>query len=450
MVENINKLCFEYAKYVNWKYDLIDKELRYLKSSYSKKDINSYDITICSIYDLKKDISAYEVLLRALYYSKKNDYFDRYLAIIERKNGKRLADALFKKIFSNMNSISDLYDYCFNLIVTNMDLKVESKKIGINIPIINYYAGESKLGMLPLEKERLEKRKQNIIDNYPEKYQIINFLLTHDNFDEIVAFFQGLQKDVNMYNISPLAVALYPEKSYDEIKEKIVKKYIKYRNYRDNVLKADMGKRNEAYDIILKYLNSNYKNITLFCEMERIELYKFRRSVAIAKLYNNDLYNKYLEKVHKVEDKNKVLENDTLRNIVKCITYGINEREFSIVDFLSMTDYSLDTFYNIVEQYLNDFEYQKVTNFVKRYRNMNLITKAEIMKEKREINCQLDENNIPIINTGHIVTREEKEEIIDMIQKDGLLLYDAVYNQYLRDYFNSNKIKKLSLLKDNS
>ncbi len=443
MGENINKMCFEYVKYVNWKYDLIDKALRYLKRNYSTKGVNNNDIMIASLYDLKKDISAYEVLLRALYYSKKNDYFDRYLAIIERKNGKRLADALFKKIFPKMNSVSDLYDYCFNLIVSNTDLKIEAKKIGINIPIINYYAGESKLGMVPLEIERLEKRKQNIIDNYPEKYRIITFLFEHDNLDEIIEFFQSLKKDVNMYNISSIAVALYPDLSYEEIKEKIVKKYIKYRNYRDYVLKADLEKRNEAYDIILKYLNSNYKNVTLYCEMERIELYKFRRCVAIAKLYNNDLYNKYQERIHKTRYENNQIENNLLKNIVQYITYGMNEREFSIVDFLSMTDYSLDTFYNFVELSLNEIEYQKVTNFVKRYRNMNLITKEEIMKEKREINCQLDENNLPIANTGHIVTDEEKEEIIDMIQKDGLLLYDAVYNQYLRDYFKNNKGKEL-------
>ena len=442
MGENINKLCFEYAKYVNWKYELIDRALRYLKSNYSIKNNDSYDVIITSIYDLKKDISAFEILLRALYYLKKNDYIDRYLAIIERKNGKKLADALFKKLFPNMNSINDLYDYCFNLLANNMDLKVESKKIGIYIPMINYYAGESKLGMLPLEKERLEKRKQNIIDNYPEKYQVINFLLTHDNFNDIIEFFQGIKKDINMYNISSLAVALYPEMSYDEIKEKIVKKYIRYRNYRDNILRVDKEKCNEAYEMILKYINSNYKSASLFCEMERIELNKFRRSITIAKLYNTDLYNKYKERVHKTRDKNNVLENDKLKNIVQYITYGINEREFSIVDFLSMTDYSLDAFYEFVELSLNDLEYQKVTNFVKRYRNMNLISREDIMKEKREVNCQLDENNLPIINTGHIVTVEEKEEIIDMIYKDGLLLYDAVYNQYLREYFN-NKGKEL-------
>ena len=66
MGENINKMCFEYAKYINWKYDLIDKALRYLKRNYSTKGVNNNDIMIASLYDLKKDISAFEILLRAL------------------------------------------------------------------------------------------------------------------------------------------------------------------------------------------------------------------------------------------------------------------------------------------------------------------------------------------------------------------------------------------------
>ena len=424
---DVNKECYEIVNSSGWSIPELRRDI--VKSSFYKLGLDK--------------LSMEQVIVNALNYAKNKEYIDIIIQKIARKNGKYLAYRVFNTVFPDFNKITDLYDYCYKLFKENTDLKSISKTLGINISLLKYYARESKLGLTSEDEKRLEKRRKNIEDNYPIYYNAINFLYEHDKLEDIINYFNNIDSGFQGRNLLIYASSMFPDKKPDELKEVIRKRYDKYVKYKKAVIDANIKVVNDVSMVIEKFVDGIYPNILSFCIIENIDKRRFRYCLAVVKVHNHDLYKKYQEKILKIKNNEYSISFLELKKIVGYITYGIDGREFNLLDYFKLTNYDLNTFYHLVENSLNEIEYHKLIDFYRKYKNIGILSERYIFNEKREFYCDLDDNGLPIPGTGHIVTKEEKKEIMKMIETDGFKLYGPIYNIYLKKYFNEEKGKVL-------
>ena len=239
------------------------------------------------------------------------------------------------------------------------------------------------------------------------------------------------------------AVRLFPEKTLDELRSIIKARYDKYIHYKREIIQANDAKRKLANDMITEYITGLYPCIKSFCVINEVEKRDFFKYLEIVKKHNPHLYEKYSEKALKIKNKEYNNKIDELQIIIDYICHGIDGREFTILDYFKLTKYDIKTFYYLIESSLTEEEYHDVVSFFRKYKNMELLTESYIMNEKREILCELNEKGLPIIGTGHVVTKEEKKKIIDLIKQDGYELYGPIYSIYLKRFFEDKPLQKV-------
>ena len=425
----INKLCYEACKNVSW----------------SMKDVTA--LTKEKDYFSLSNLSPKEILVKGYKYARRVDYLDRCYRAMERKNGKNVAIAIFQSLFPKYTTIDDLYNSCFRLCASKKNLLEVQAKTGIPQDLIKYYARQSKLGILEEDKKSLLLKQQSIKERMPEYYNAIMFLISHDKKDEIIEYFSKTNFKFYSTKLMELAYVLFQDKSYDELRHLIAERYVYWtsRNYNNTGI-ADKTIE-KARKSITSFIDSQYHSVSLFCYLEDIPRKTFARWLRIIGVYDKELYAKYKEKLEKIENKELKVDISQFKSIIDGIINGIEGREFTIVDFYSLADCDLDTFYYSVRNSLEGKTLFIIRNFWSRHRNMELLTEEAILSENLEINCLKDKKKTPIIGTGHVVTEEEKKEIIMRILNDGYSLYQPIYNHYLMRYFEEKgvKVKKKSL-----
>lgn len=413
-------------------YDIFDigKESFNIVSEAGWRLKDLYPVLVSSkYYKLGLNTLTYEeIFIEAFRFAKKNEYLDKILSRIIRKNenGKELALRVFYAVFPEFRSLNDLYDYCYDLSCSD-DLKNEAANFGMNVSMISYYADESKKKKKQRRLDNIKKQNE-LREKEPVYCRVVDFLLRTRDEEKIVKFMAEINEKIDFKKLYSIACVLYIDYDFSSINQTLRNRLGIYRSY---LAKTNYIKR--SFGVIEKYIDSSL-NIQDFCIQEKIPAGTFKYLIGCVHHYNPSLYHRYkLKKLHVNE------ADSVMKKIVKYINEGIDNKEFTIVDYFKMTNRSVNSFFMMIKPYLQDNEYDAVLKFYTRYRNIVECSVNDVLKEKIEINCLLDENGMPIANTGYIVTDEDKRKILSQIQNDGLPIYQPIYKYYLDEYFNKKK-----------
>ena len=389
------------------------------------------------------DLLIEKLFVCALSFAKYNDYIDLIMLRMERKNGSEFSYNIFRQVFPQFKDVNDLCDYCFNVCsYEEIDVKEEAKKLGINSPLMLYYAKKSKLGTLSKDIDRVQKRKENIRENYPNECAVIDFLLTHDNHKEIVDYLSKHDGDFNGSKLLIFANAILCEMSSDEVKEKVMKKYHYYIHYKKTVINAPIGRIKSSIKKVSEFTNGPYVNYKSFLLLNGVDKDSFERAINLVMVHDKNLYLAFKEKIKNLKSRKYPDSFLSLRQIALYIINGINHREFTILDYLKMTDCPVHNFYYIVADSFKEDELMILRKFYTKYCDMQLIKPTRVMNLQKEVNCQLEEKGFPIPGTERFINKEEISRLLKQIENDGYPLYDAVYNIYLKNYLLETKGKQ--------
>ena len=387
-------------------------------------------------FTINIDIIVEQMFVSALSFSKHNDYIDLIMARIERKNGKEFASRIFRKVLP-YKDINELFDCCYEICSCNdIDLKEKALEMGMAVHLIKYYAKESKLGTLKHDDDRLKKRKENIIQNYPVACEVIYFLLDHDDKKEIIDFLTMYNGKYDHHRIATFASALLTDMSAEDIKIKVLRKYHYFVNYKRTVLNAPIERIDTSISKINEFVNGPYINYKSFLVINDLDKTMFETALNLAKVHDVKLYEEFKEKVMNIKSKKYPIKFLKLRKIALNIING----EYTILDYLKMTDYSVHDFYYIVEPGLTEEELMLLRKFYVKYRDMKLINTNNVKYLQKEINCKVDSKGFPIPGTGRLINEEEILLLLKQIKEDGYPLYEEVYNIYLKESLDKSKI----------
>lgn len=350
----LNNLCYACCMVSNWDLKNISKVKR--ENYESCKEI--------------MEISNYELFVRAIYYAKKSDYIDKYLSIIRRKNGELIADKVFTKIFPNFHSIDDLYHYCYNAVYKKKNIDEVSLKIGINKTMITYYANEYKVGVFPYDNRHNDHKRKILLEKYPDYCGLIKALIENDK-EEIEKYVIKLKKIIRTYRLVKMAAILYPKYDYSLLNKDVLSRYYIY--YQNHLFKVSNELISDAEKSVRLLVDSCYPNLNFFYEYLNINKKDFLYHVDIVSIHNKKLYKEYQDKV-------SLMDNNITINVLrvkKVLSNIISNDNYSIINYFFDTNLELDYFYNIVKDNLNSNEYDKLSSFYLKYKDMKLINMKE-------------------------------------------------------------------------
>ena len=231
----------------------------------------------------------------------------------------------------------------------------------------------------------------------------------------------------------------YLSQKKEKEKEKIEEEEIKQKE-EDNL--------EDAIKYISMFIDSKeFHSVKAFCSFIKINESTFNNYVNIIKNRNQELYEKYKETTERNIKQNFAINASIVRKIVSMLKNGIEEngvkRKFDILDYYQNTKLSFDNLNKIAVRICSKQELNPLKRFIKdnsKYTTGVANIEETIMKEKVEINHQLDKNGMPIPGTGEIFDDESKIKIINYLKENNIPLNMKTYTLARRRYTNGTLI----------
>lgn len=305
------------------------------------------------------------------------------------------------------------------------------------------------------EKKKFDKKKSiysYTFDKLKEKNtkeEIISLL------DSCGISIKNLKSYINSYLIVYIKPNTFEE--YKKEEEMILKKleiYSKYLSQKKEKEKKKIEeeeikqKEEDNLEDAIKYISmfidaKEFHSIKAFCSFAKIDESTFNNYVNIIKKRNQELYEKYKETTERNIKQNFAINASIVRKIVSMLKNGIEEngvkRKFDILDYYQNTKLSFDNLTKIAIQICSKQELNLLKRFIKdnsKYAAGVMHIEETIMKEKVEVNHQLDKNGMPIPGTGKIFDDESKIKIINYLRKNNIPLNMKTYTLARRRYIN--------------
>lgn len=268
------------------------------------------------------------------------------------------------------------------------------------------------------------------------KERVFNYVMKYypDQVDELV---YSLKQKIDIY-------LNYCKKRNKLIVEAVVKE--KRRQRKEQIVLENMPK---AEKYINMFINQEVITKKDFCKSTKLNLSDFEAFVELVKNNNKELYEKYLQKI-KFEANQRYLDFIfQINEVIELIKNGVieengNVREFNLLDYYLIIKLNNETVFDIGKKVLDNQEMNLLRKFIGKnstnvifYDSINL---KKLLDEKVEINCQKDKKGFPIPGTGKIITREEKQSIIDYLMENRVPLNSKTYDIALKRYLNGNLI----------
>jgi hypothetical protein len=337
------------------------------------------------------------------------------------------------------------------------EFKVSPKQIGKYAA--KYY--EYNIANQNQEKNKFDKKKaiySYTFDKLKEKNtkeEIISLL------DSCGISIKNLKSYINSYLIVYIKPNTFEE--YKKEEEMILKKleiYSKYLSQKKEKEKKKIEeeevkqKEEDNLEDAIKYISmfidaKEFHSIKAFCSFAKIDESTFNNYVNIIKKRNQELYKKYKETTERNIKQNFAINASIVRKIVSMLKNGIEEngvkRKFDILDYYQNTKLSFDNLTKIAIQICSKQELNLLKRFIKdnsKYAAGVTHIEETIMKEKVEVNHQLDKNGMPIPGTGEIFDDESKIKIINYLRKNNIPLNMKTYTLARRRYTNGTLIIK--------
>lgn len=247
--------------------------------------------------------------------------------------------------------------------------------------------------------------------------------------------FEEYKKEEAMFLKKLEIYSKYLSQKKEKEKEKIEEEEIK-QNEEDNL--------EDAIKYISMFIDSKeFRSVKAFCSFAKIDESTFNNYVNIIKNRNQELYEKYKETTERNRTQSFAIHASIVKKIVSMLKNGIEEngvkRKFDILDYYQNTKLSFNNLTTIAVRICSKQELNPLKRFIKdnsKYTTGVANIEETIMKEKVEINHQLDKNGMPIPGTGEIFDDESKIKIINYLKKNNIPLNMKTYTLARRRYTN--------------
>lgn len=335
-----------------------------------------------------------------------------------------------------------------------------------------YKGNEKVIKILQLKLNYYNQNKAIRKKTFKSKaYSTLDIMLNINDFNEIINILDNY--DGNLYTlraaIHNYAILDTSSSYYDKVRNNLMEKFNKYFEYKnrqkqlENELKKIEKVKNNvesilenAKNIVNQFINSSYENIKQFCISINLKEEKFNEYINLVKENDLDLYEKYKAKVNAVHSQNFAILSKFVENIFNFIKNGIEEngvkRDFDLLDYYQLTSMERATFLDIAKRNLKKDDINKILKFLRKYNSSKKLTKSnleQIFEEKTIVGIEFDEDKRPIPGTGRLISKEEKQKIIDYLKENNIPLYDDCYNIALRRYINGTLVLDLEKQKIN-
>ena len=288
-----------------------------------------------------------------------------------------------------------------------------------------------------LENLDLEEKKSIVKEIQPNYLTIRTFALNHinPNYEEIIDTLSNV--------VAEIEKILEKEKIEEKKEIKKINIEIRKKNLEDKKreLLASAQKSVEAY------LESDILTLKKYCDVKKIDLNIFRKNVEIVKKFDVELYDKYNKKVVRATKKRYAIIMDKAKRIILNIKNGIEmedgtKRPFNIIDYYRSTSMNLEEFFNLIKNELSTDDVRAFRNFASK-NNIKVWGSKDIgdyYKTTIRLGVKFDDKNNVIVDSGHVLTLEEKKYILNYITNLKIPICRQTVNIIQQDFLDG-KIK---------
>ena len=292
---------------------------------------------------------------------------------------------------------------------------------------------------------------------------VFNKLKTLNTAEEIISLLNscGIDLDYLKQHIHSYLIVYDKEENYEKAQEmlleklKIYSKYLSQRKAEERKETKEVKERKneeENLEDATKYVSmfidsKEFHSVKAFCSFAKIDESTFNNYVNIIKNRNQELYEKYKETTERNRTQSFAIHASIFKKIVSMLKNGIEEngvkRKFDILDYYQNTKLSFNNLTTIAVRICSKQELNLLKRFIKdnsKYTTGVAHIEEKIMKEKVEVNHQLDKNGMPIPGTGEIFDDESKIKIINYLKENNIPLNMKTYTLARRRYTNGTLI----------
>ena len=264
-----------------------------------------------------------------------------------------------------------------------------------------------------------------------------------------------IRKKVDEYAYDSLHSTSYSE--YQKQKEEMLRVFTPYFEFikqqketaRNQKSTADKANRAEmehqelkgATTLIEQYIQSPAENKTEFCKETGLDKVTLDHAIDIVRKWNNELYQTYTKKIKQQAQHRTFILYQTIQKIIRSLKTGMatekERRAFDVLDYYSITSFSIHTLLEPAKKILTPQEYQQFKAFSQRLENMKPYTTHQLdylLGLPSQIDCQKDADDRPIPGTGRTFTREEKQSILDYLKTQNIPITNVTYATAITRY----------------
>ena len=288
-----------------------------------------------------------------------------------------------------------------------------------------------------------EKEIAELFDNYT----------IYNLFNKIEYYIKHYKKDLTSEEQNKLLT-----KTLEKIRPIIEEKEL---NKKNKAKERQRERDKEALEKFKEVINGNLTEKELINNLGKK---RFNRLLDVLKEIDNDFYNMYIKTVNwqnieqEQEQQNKIFKiHQMIYEIVNYLKNGIEEdnklRKFDIVDFYLLYKDDIKEIYKQISECISiKDDIKLIKNFINEnvYYSKKIFAgyKKRLVEGIDRINCEKDERELLIPNTGIVIPIEEKKSWFEYLERNNIPVTDKTYNamrkRYLNKLDNNKFVKKLT------
>ena len=208
-----------------------------------------------------------------------------------------------------------------------------------------------------------------------------------------------------------------------------------------------------ARKIIGDYINTDAISIEKFCNQQGIKSEEFYRLLEVLNFLDDPIYEEYKSFASKQRSSRyaTILENG--KKMCDLLVSGVqlpdgNTRAFDIIDYNNLTKLDFNDFFGIVKSNLSPAEIRSFRNFVSANSNFQHLNLDNLYNSKQIFGVQFDSKGNIIPNTGRVIEKEEKENLVNYLKENHLPLVQCYYNAVFKRWKEGNLLMPTSFSKN--
>lgn len=301
-----------------------------------------------------------------------------------------------------------------------------------------------------LTKEK--KHTNNIFRIKKPLYKLYEMLSDTNDKEEIIKIIKNSKEKISDIEENYISYIKFHRKYEEEqLMKSLTQKIDFYKEYLNN--NTIINENNKQEDIIANAnelisifaINPNISKEE-FCISHNITSDEFQELINIVKDNNSPIYSIFIEKIEKQKQKDK----ENLINAIPFIITKLNEKNFSILDYYLITNTPMIDFLDIAKKLLEEEkitykDFKTLERFICSNKNLKLCKQKDIdklLKEKLIINPKLNDDDTYEENSGHEITLEEKEEVLEDLKLKNIPVTTLTFCLAIHKYCNNQEVTR--------